>query len=178
MTTTNGANPNDLYDITIIGAGPAGLFGAFYAGLREMKVKVIDALDELGGQLATLCPEKFIYDVPGYPKVLAQDLVKHLVEQASMFKPTFVLGERVETLEKQPDGTFVLGTNKGTTHRSRVVLICAGVGAFQPKKLLSLSWRSMKARGFTTSSKRRQPSAESASSLLAVAIQQWTGRLT
>lgn len=58
MTTTNGANPNDLYDITIIGAGPAGLFGAFYAGLREMKVKVIDALDELGGQLATLCPRE------------------------------------------------------------------------------------------------------------------------
>ncbi|MCS7089028.1 MAG: NAD(P)/FAD-dependent oxidoreductase [Thermoflexales bacterium] len=135
MTTTNGASSDELYEITIIGAGPAGLFGAFYAGLREMKVKVIDALDELGGQLATLYPEKFIYDVPGYPKVLAQDLVKHLVEQASMFKPTFVLGERVETLEKQPDGTFKLGTNKGTTHHSRVVLICAGVGAFQPKKL-------------------------------------------
>ena len=73
--STNGSNgKHDVFDVTIIGAGPSGLFGAFYAGLREMKVKVIDALDELGGQLAALYPEKFIYDVPGYPKVLAMDL--------------------------------------------------------------------------------------------------------
>ena len=132
---TNGSNgKHDVFDVTIIGAGPSGLFGAFYAGLREMKVKVIDALDELGGQLAALYPEKFIYDVPGYPKVLAMDLVKHLVEQAGMFKPVFVLGERVEQLERLPDGVLKLTTNRGE-HYSRAVVICGGVGAFQPKKL-------------------------------------------
>lgn len=133
--STNGSNgAQDLYDVTIIGAGPSGLFGAFYAGLREMKVKVIDALDDLGGQLTALYPEKFIYDTPGYPKILAMDLVKHLVKQATMFKPTIVLGERVEQLERQPDGTFKLVTNKGE-HYTRAVVICGGVGAFQPKKL-------------------------------------------
>jgi thioredoxin reductase len=115
----NGSNgKHEVFDVTIIGAGPSGLFGAFYAGLREMKVKVIDALEELGGQLTALYPEKFIYDVPGYPKVLAMDLVKHLVEQANMFKPTFVLGERVEKLERLPDGTLKLTTNRGE-HYSR-----------------------------------------------------------
>ncbi|MFN3705056.1 MAG: NAD(P)/FAD-dependent oxidoreductase [Thermoflexales bacterium] len=135
MDTTNGTNGSrDLYDIIIIGAGPTGLFGCFYAGLREMKVKVIDALEEPGGQLAALYPEKFIYDVPGFPRVIAIDLVKHLVEQAMMFKPTMVLGERAETLTRLADGTFKLTTNKGD-HYARAIVICAGVGAFQPKKL-------------------------------------------
>ena len=106
-------------DLTIIGAGPSGLFGAFYGGLREMKVKVIDALDDVGGQLTALYPEKFIYDVPGYPKVLSIDLVKHLFDQAAMFKPTIALGERVEKLEKQADGAFTLTTNKGEHHSRR-----------------------------------------------------------
>lgn len=125
---------HELYDITIIGAGPAGLFGAFYAGLRELKVKVIDALDEPGGQLAALYPEKYIYDVPGFPRIIAQDLVKHLVEQAMIWKPYLALGERVETLTREADGTFTLTTNKGA-HRSRSVVIAGGVGAFTPKKL-------------------------------------------
>ena len=98
-STPNG-NANDIYDVTIIGAGPAGLFGAFYAGLREMKVKVIDALDEPGGQLAALYPEKFIYDVPGFPRIISRDLVKHLVDQAMMWKPTLCLGERVDMLAR------------------------------------------------------------------------------
>ena len=72
-------NQDDVYDITIIGAGPTGLFGAFYAGMRELKTKIVDVLPEVGGQLAVLYPEKFIYDVPGHPKVLAKDLVKLLV---------------------------------------------------------------------------------------------------
>ena len=125
---------NELYDVTIIGAGPSGLFGAFYGGLREMKVKVIDALDEAGGQLTALYPEKFIYDAPGYPKIISIDLVKNMVQQANMFKPTLCLGERVQTVEKQADGTFILTTSKGQ-HHSRTVVIAAGVGAFQPKKL-------------------------------------------
>jgi len=125
---------NDLYDVTIIGAGPAGLFGTFYSGLRELKTKLIDALDEPGGQLAALYPEKFIYDVPGFPKIISRDLVKHLVEQAVMWKPAICLGERVESLARDADGVFTLRTNKGA-HRSRAVIIAGGVGAFTPKKL-------------------------------------------
>ncbi len=125
---------NEIHDVTIIGAGPSGLFGAFYGGLRELKIKVIDALEDAGGQLTALYPEKFIYDVPGYPKVISIDLVKNLVQQANMFKPDMVLGERVLTLDKQPDNSFVINTDKGK-HATRAVVICAGVGAFQPKKL-------------------------------------------
>ena len=124
----------EIHDVTLIGAGPSGLFGAFYGGLRELKIKVIDALEDAGGQLTALYPEKFIYDVPGYPKVISIDLVKNLVQQANMFKPDMVLGERVLTLEKQPDNSFVIKTDKGQ-HPTRAIVICAGVGAFQPKKL-------------------------------------------
>ncbi len=125
---------HELYDVTIIGAGPAGLFGAFYAGLREMKVKVIDALDEPGGQLAALYPEKYIYDVPGFPRIIARDLVRHLLDQAMIWKPCLALGERVEMLTREADGAFTLTTSKGA-HRSRSVVIAGGVGAFTPKKL-------------------------------------------
>jgi thioredoxin reductase (NADPH) len=132
--TTNGNGAHEVYDVTIIGAGPSGLFGAFYGGLREMRMKIIDALDDVGGQLTALYPEKFIYDVPGYPKVLSVDLVKHLNEQAAMFKPAICLGERVEKLERQEDGVLKLTTNKGE-HYTRALVIAGGVGAFQPKKL-------------------------------------------
>ncbi|HEY3289280.1 MAG TPA: NAD(P)/FAD-dependent oxidoreductase [Anaerolineae bacterium] len=127
-------NGNGITDITIIGAGPAGLFGAFYAGLRELKVEIIDALDEPGGQLTALYPEKFIYDVPGYPKVISRDLVKHLVDQTMMWKPAMSLGERVQKLARGDDGVITLTTDKGE-HKTRSVLICGGVGAFTPKKL-------------------------------------------
>ena len=126
--------PADVADVIIIGAGPSGLFGAFYGGLREMNVKIIDALDEAGGQLTALYPEKFIYDVPGYPKIQSIDLVKNLVDQARNFKPTMCLGERVQTITKGADGLFSLTTTRGL-HRSKSVVICGGVGAFQPKKL-------------------------------------------
>lgn len=124
----------DVYDITIVGAGPTGLFATFYAGLRQMKTKIIDALEEPGGQVAVLYPEKYIFDVPGFTKVLAKDLVKDLVEQAFQYKPTVVLGERVVSLKKS-DGTFELTTDKGTRHLSKAVLIAAGVGAFSPNRL-------------------------------------------
>ncbi len=124
----------DMYDLTIIGAGPAGLFATFYAGLRQMKTKVIDALEEPGGQVAVLYPEKYIFDVPGYTKILAKDLVKSLIEQAFQYNPTVVLGERVTTLHKT-DGTFEISTDKGTKHYSKAVLIAAGVGAFSPNRL-------------------------------------------
>jgi len=126
--------PEDVYDITIIGAGPAGLFAAFYAGLRQMKTKVIDALEEPGGQVAVLYPEKYIFDVPGYVKILAKDLVKNLVDQAFQSKPAVILGERVSSFVKE-DGTFELATDKGTRHLTKTILIAAGVGAFSPNKL-------------------------------------------
>ncbi|HME19246.1 MAG TPA: NAD(P)/FAD-dependent oxidoreductase [Nitrososphaerales archaeon] len=124
----------DVYDLTIIGAGPVGLFATFYAGLRQMKTKIIDALDEPGGQVAVLYPEKYIFDVPGYTKILAKDLVKSLVDQAFQYKPAIILGERVTTLRKT-DGVLELKTNKGTVHQSKAVLVAAGVGAFSPNRL-------------------------------------------
>lgn len=125
---------NEIFDVTIIGAGPTGLFGAFYAGMRTMKTKIIDALEEPGGQLTALYPEKFIYDAPGFPKVIAKDLVRMLVEQASQWNPAMCLGERVLTLEQTGDGNWSIGTDKGI-HYSRTIVICAGVGAFAPNKL-------------------------------------------
>ena len=102
MAQSDGSHPqDDIYDLTIIGAGPTGLFAAFYAGLREMRTKIIEALPEPGGQLAVLYPEKYIYDVPGHPKVLAKDLVRMLVEQTNLFAPTIVYSERVETLTRK-----------------------------------------------------------------------------
>jgi ferredoxin/flavodoxin---NADP+ reductase len=124
----------EIFDITIIGAGPTGLFATFYAGLRQMKTKIIDALEEPGGQVAVLYPEKYIFDVPGFYKILAKDLVKSLVEQAFQYKPAIILGERVTGLRKV-DGTFQLETDKGKTHYSKVVLVAAGVGAFSPNRL-------------------------------------------
>jgi thioredoxin reductase (NADPH) len=124
----------DVYDLTIVGAGPVGLFATFYAGLRQMKTKIIDALEEPGGQVAVLYPEKYIFDVPGFTKVLAKDLVKSLVEQAFQYNPKVVLGERVVSLRKL-DGVLELGTNKGVKHVSKAVLIAAGVGAFSPNRL-------------------------------------------
>src|SRR5438045_5294615 len=86
-------------DLTIIGGGPTGLFAAFYAGLRQMSVKIIDSLETLGGQLVTLYPEKYIYDVAGFPKVLAKDLATNLIEQALQYHPRVCLGEQVSTLD-------------------------------------------------------------------------------
>lgn len=123
-----------LFDCTIIGAGPTGLYGSFYAGMREMSVKIIDSLAEIGGQLNALYPEKYIYDVAGFPKVKAKDLVEACAEQGLQFGPTVCLGEKVERLEKQEDGTYILGTDK-RDHRTKTIIIAAGVGAFAPRKL-------------------------------------------
>jgi len=133
-TPATPAPADDLFDLTIIGAGPVGLFGAFYAGMRGMKVKLIDSLAELGGQLSALYPDKYIYDMAGFPKVLARDLVRDMSEQALQFHPTVCLEEKVTTLT-QVEGGFELGTEPGRTHRTKTVLITAGVGAFAPKKL-------------------------------------------
>lgn len=125
-----------VYDTAIIGAGPTGLFAAFYAGLREMKTVLIDSLDDVGGQLTALYPEKYIYDVAGFPKVRAKDLVAGLVEQmnSSGHPPTLRLGQAVSTLTQGPDGVFHLGVGDDTV-RTRTVIIAAGIGAFRPKTL-------------------------------------------
>jgi ferredoxin/flavodoxin---NADP+ reductase len=123
-----------VYDITIIGGGPAGLFTAFYGGMRQVSVKIIESMPQLGGQLSALYPEKYIYDVAGFPKVLAQDLINNLKEQLSRFQPTVCLEEKVENVEKKPNDIFEITTDKGI-HYSRAVIITAGVGAFEPRKL-------------------------------------------
>jgi thioredoxin reductase len=124
----------DIFDITILGGGPVGLFGLFYAGLRGLRAKLIDSLAELGGQLITLYPEKYIYDVAGYPKVLAKDLVKSCVEQGLRFNPAVCLEEKVIDLTYHEDRLIQLRTDKGE-HWTRAVVLAVGVGAFAPKKL-------------------------------------------
>ncbi len=125
---------SQVYDITIVGGGPSGLFGAFYAGMRQMSTKIIDAQPQLGGQLIALYPEKFIYDMPGFPKVRASELVQRMVEQAMQFNPTVCLNERVVGLERLEEKLFRLKTDKGE-HYTKTVLICAGIGAFTPRRL-------------------------------------------
>jgi thioredoxin reductase (NADPH) len=124
---------HDIRDITIIGGGPTGLFATFYAGMRQVTARIVDALPELGGQLAALYPEKFIFDVAGFPQILAKDLVRVLVEQAKRFDVDAHLGQRVTGLEKDGDH-FVLVTE---TDRfpTRVLIIAAGIGAFSPRRL-------------------------------------------
>jgi thioredoxin reductase (NADPH) len=102
--------------------------------MRQLSVKVIESLPQLGGQLAALYPEKFIYDVAGFPKVRAQELVDRLKEQMSVFSQTIVLGQTVEKVEKKEGGTFTLTTNE-EIHYSKTVIITAGVGAFQPRRI-------------------------------------------
>jgi len=121
-------------DIVIVGAGPVGLFAIFEAGLLKMRCHLIDYLPKAGGQLSEIYPRKPIYDIPGYPSVLAQDLVDNLLKQAEPFKPTYTFGERVESLEKRGERDFVLTTNLGTKVEAKVVVIAGGLGCFEPRK--------------------------------------------
>jgi ferredoxin/flavodoxin---NADP+ reductase len=124
---------NDIKDLTIVGGGPTGLFAAFYAGVRGMSMRIVDSLPELGGQLMALYPEKYIFDVGGFPKVLAKDLVRGLVEQAMQFEPEVVLDEEVRDLERAEDGFVLRG--RTADHRSRAVVLAGGKGAFEPRVL-------------------------------------------
>jgi thioredoxin reductase (NADPH) len=123
-------------DILIIGAGPTGLFAVFEAGLLKLKCHLIDALPQIGGQCSEIYPKKPIYDIPGFPEILAGELTDNLMEQCKQFQPGFTLGERAETIEKQEDGTFIVTTNKGTKHQAPVVAIAGGLGSFEPRKPL------------------------------------------
>jgi thioredoxin reductase (NADPH) len=121
-------------DIAIIGAGPVGLFAVFEAGLLKMRCHLIDYLPQVGGQLSEIYPKKPIYDIPGYPSVLAQELIDNLKEQIAPFHPSYTLGERVETLEKRGEADFVLCTNMGTRIEAKAVVIAGGLGCFEPRK--------------------------------------------
>ncbi len=121
-------------DILIIGAGPTGLFTVFEAGLLKLKCHLIDALPQVGGQCSEIYPKKPIYDIPGFPEILAGDLTKNLLEQGKQFEPGFTLGERAETIEKLEDNTFIVTTNKGTKHHAPIIAIAGGLGSFEPRK--------------------------------------------
>lgn len=121
-------------DICIIGAGPVGLFAVFEAGLLKMRCHLVDVLPQVGGQLSEIYPQKPIYDIPGYPSVKAQELIDNLMLQIAPFKPTFTLGERVEAIERQEDGSLILTTSDNTEIHCQVVVIAGGLGCFEPRK--------------------------------------------
>jgi thioredoxin reductase (NADPH) len=121
-------------DILIIGAGPVGLFAVFEAGLLKMRCHLVDVLPQVGGQLTEIYPKKPIYDIPGYPSVLAGDLVQNLMQQIQPFNPGFTLGERAESLEKLADGRWQLTTERGTVLQAPAVFIAGGLGCFEPRK--------------------------------------------
>jgi ferredoxin/flavodoxin---NADP+ reductase len=122
-------------DLTIIGAGPAGLYAAYYAGFRGLNTVVLDSLPEPGGQVAALYPEKLIYDVAGFPAIRGQALIDNLVDQAGQYDPTYVLGHRAEDLEATPDGGFHIRTHKGAEITTKAVIITGGIGTFTPRPL-------------------------------------------
>ena len=121
-------------DIIIIGAGPAGLFTVFEAGLLKLRCHLIDYLPQAGGQLTEIYPKKPIYDIPGFPEVLAGDLVDNLMAQIEPFKPGFTLGERAEGIEKLEDGRYKVTTHRGNVHIAPVIAIAGGLGCFEPRK--------------------------------------------
>ncbi|MGX6961505.1 NAD(P)/FAD-dependent oxidoreductase [Vagococcus xieshaowenii] len=125
---------SEIYDITIIGGGPTGLFSAFYAGMRQAKTLVIESLPQLGGQLAMLYPEKHIYDVAGFPSITAKELIDNLVEQNKRFEHDYVLNETVTMIEKIEETCFKIVTNKHE-YFSKTIIITAGNGAFSPRKV-------------------------------------------
>lgn len=121
-------------DIIIIGAGPVGLFTVFEAGLLKLRCHLIDSLPQAGGQCSEIYPKKPIYDIPGFPSILAGDLIDNLMEQAAPFKPGFTLGESAVSIDKVADDKFIVTTNKGTKHEAPIVMIAGGLGVFEPRK--------------------------------------------
>ena len=143
----------DIFDITIIGAGPTGQFAAFYAGLRGAKTLVLDSLEEPGGALTAIYPEKYIYDVIGFPRVLAKDFVEQCDIQARQADPTINLNEEVLELEPVSDGVIRLRTSRGE-YLSHTVIVCAGVGAFEPKRIDVPGIQELEGRGVHYFAKR------------------------
>jgi thioredoxin reductase (NADPH) len=121
-------------DVVIIGAGPVGLFTVFECGMVRLNCHVVDVLDDVGGQCTALYPEKPIYDIPGFPRVAAAELIVRLRAQAAPFKPVYHLGEQVQSLEPATGGFWRLTTSKGTVIQAKAVIVAAGVGAFGPNR--------------------------------------------
>jgi thioredoxin reductase (NADPH) len=128
------SSPRHETDAIVVGAGPVGLFTVFQLGMVKLKCHVVDVLDSIGGQLTALYPEKPIYDIPGFPSILAGNLVDQLAQQAAPFHPQFHLGVKVEQLSRLPDGRWEVGLSNGETIIARVVVIAAGAGAFGPNR--------------------------------------------
>jgi thioredoxin reductase (NADPH) len=122
-------------DLLIVGAGPVGLYAAYYAGFRGLSTAIVDSLPEAGGQITAMYPEKPIYDIAGFPAIKGRDLVTGLMDQAARFSPTFVLGERAQTLERADDGVITVTTDLGTVIRCRAMVISGGIGTFTPRPL-------------------------------------------
>lgn len=134
MTSESTTTTHHETDVIIIGAGPCGLFTVFEAGLLKWKCHLIDYLPIPGGQCSEIYPKKPIYDIPGFPSVLAGDLIDNLIQQGAPFQPTFTLGERAEELVKLDDGTFRVTTTKGTVIHGTTVFLAGGLGCFEPRK--------------------------------------------
>ncbi|MFE2282631.1 NAD(P)/FAD-dependent oxidoreductase [Streptomyces sp. NPDC059443] len=132
--TTLAATPDHTSDITVIGAGPAGLYAAYYAGFRGLSTTVVDTLAHPGGQVAALYPEKFLYDVAGHPAIKGRDLVDNLLAQAAPFGPRHLLGQTATTLTRDGD-VWLVGTDAGLLIRTGAVVITAGLGTFSPRTL-------------------------------------------
>ena len=122
-------------DFLVIGAGPSGLYAAYYAGFRGFKVVVLDVLPEAGGQISAMYPEKNIYDVAGFPAIKGRDLIQGLLDQANQFKPEYILGERAETLTTSPEGPVIVKTDAGTEIQAKATVITGGIGSFTPREL-------------------------------------------
>ncbi len=133
-------------DLIVVGAGPTGLAVAFYAGMRGLTSRLVDPLSEPGGQLVALYPEKYIYDVVGFPKIKAADLAARLVAQVEPFNPIYALEERAEKLDEDEEG-FLLTTDRGHTYRARSVVIASGLGVFEPRRVGAEGERELEGKG-------------------------------
>ena len=126
-------------DALIVGAGPAGLYAAYYAGFRGLSVAVLDSLPEIGGQVSAMYPEKLLYDVAGFPAIRGRDLIAGLAEQAGRYGPRYLLGEEARSLAYDDDGRPVVTTSAGLTVRARFVVVTGGIGTFTPRPLTALA---------------------------------------
>ncbi len=154
-----------VVDVTIIGAGPAGLAAAYYAGHREASCRIIESLEQLGGQVAAVYPEKHIFDIAGFPKIGGQEYVDRMVEQGLQYGAEALLGEAVETLERvesEGEELWSITTDTGGPYLTRTVIITAGHGAFEPRTLPIEGLEEWRGRGSITSSSARRTSRASA----------------